>query len=122
MTACPDGWHLPSNAEWTALIDFAGGNDIAGKKLKATTGWNSNGNGTDDYGFSALPGGFGDSDGSFPSAGDFYIVGNYGTWWSASASGYSSYVYYLDIVYNSIEVGRGDYFKSFLRSVRCVKD
>jgi len=55
-TACPSGWHLPDDAEWTTLINFVG--TAAGKKLKSISGWNSNGNGTDDYGFSALPGGY----------------------------------------------------------------
>jgi len=52
-TICPKGWHLPSNAEWDNLVKgFIG--DEAGKKLKAKNGWNENGNGTDDFGFSAL--------------------------------------------------------------------
>jgi len=65
--ACPNGWHLPSNAEWKTLMNYAGGGD-AGTKFKATSGWNDiyttngaylgSGNGTDDYGFAALPGGF----------------------------------------------------------------
>jgi uncharacterized protein (TIGR02145 family) len=78
---CPVGWHLPSNAEWTQLTDFVGGASTAGTKLKSSTGWNSYSGvpaGTDDFGFSALPGGNGNSDGYFSSA------GNYGTWWSAT--------------------------------------
>jgi hypothetical protein len=55
MKAAPQGWHLPSNDEWQTLVDFAGGEDIAGKKLKAKSGWNDDegesGNGTDEYGF-----------------------------------------------------------------------
>ena len=76
--ACPSGWHLPSGAEWTQLTDFVGGASTAGRKLKSTSGWNYNGNGTDEYGFSALPGGNGSSGGNFSSA------GNYGYWWSAT--------------------------------------
>ncbi len=49
--ACPAGYHLPSNEDWTTLIDYMGGQVTAGKKLKAKRGWNDNGNGTDDYGF-----------------------------------------------------------------------
>jgi uncharacterized protein (TIGR02145 family) len=55
---CPKGWHVPTDAEWTALTDYVGGASIAGLKLKATSGWNSGGNGHDNYGFSALPGGY----------------------------------------------------------------
>jgi len=55
-TACPSGWHLPSREEWRVLVDFAGGGEIADKKLKASSGWNDEaGNGTDTYGFAALP-------------------------------------------------------------------
>jgi len=64
---------LPSDKEWQMLVDFVGAD--AGKKLKAKEGWDKNGNGTDEYGFSALPGGRGNSDGNF------YYVGDYGYWW-----------------------------------------
>jgi len=53
--ACPEGWHLPSDDEWTTLTDFIGNG--AGAKLKTTSGWSENGNGTDEFGFSALPSG-----------------------------------------------------------------
>ena len=86
---CPSGWHIPSNDDWDVLINYAGGSETAGRYLKATSGWNSydgvSGNGTDQYGFSALPGGFGYSDGSF------YNVGYRGYWWSASETEYNSY-------------------------------
>ena len=78
---CPSGWHLPSSAEWTTLTDAVGGTSKAGTKLKSSTGWNSYSGipfGTDDYGFSALPGGYGNSDGYFNNA------GSYGRWWSAT--------------------------------------
>jgi uncharacterized protein (TIGR02145 family) len=45
----PEGWHVPSDDEWTELTDFLGGEDIAGQKLKSANGWNINGNGTDEY-------------------------------------------------------------------------
>jgi len=62
MSACPAGWHLPSDDEWTQLTDFVGDSSTAGTKLKSSTGWESFSGvpkGTDDYGFSALPGGGG---------------------------------------------------------------
>jgi len=75
---CPTGWHIPNNAEWQELVNLAGGNnETGGKKLKATSGWDDNGkksgNGTDDYGFSALPGGGGKS----RSGDSFGDVGRY---------------------------------------------
>ena len=57
MTACPSGWHLPTSAEWEALYTEVGGSSIAGKMLKATSGWSRNGNGSDVYLFAALPAG-----------------------------------------------------------------
>lgn len=60
----PEGWHIPGNIDWATLVKNLMGVDIAGTKLKSTTGWKSN-NGTDNIGFSALPGGYRDPDGKF---------------------------------------------------------
>jgi len=115
MKACPSGWHLPSDAEWKALVSFAGGDEIAGRKLKAKNGWEEGGNGTDDFGFSALPGGSGYSDGSFD------VIDRYGYWWSSSEHG-SYYAYFRDMGYDN-EFARWIFYeKSYLFSVRCLKD
>jgi uncharacterized protein (TIGR02145 family) len=112
--ACPAGYRLPSDDEWTALENAVGGKDIAGTKLKSAEGWNNNGNGTDDYGFAALPGGNGRSDGSF------YYAGNYGYWWSATEDDADdAWRRYMNYYY---DVGRDGNFKENLFSVRCVKD
>ena len=117
MKACPAGWRLPSDKEWTALTDFVGGEDTAGTKLKSKTGWSTN-NGyetaTDDYGFSALPGGF-------RWRGRFYDAGNYGNWWSATEGGASG-AWYRGMGYNDDGVGRGYDIKTLLFSLRCVRD
>jgi uncharacterized protein (TIGR02145 family) len=117
LISCPYGWHLPSQAEWESL-----GSDA--KKLKAMSGWNDynsvafgikSGNGTDEYGFSALPGGYG-----YP-AGDFEGVDNEGYWWSASDDGYSSALH--RIFFNSNEYAFWkNYGNSYLFSVRCLQD
>jgi len=114
VTACPSasGWHLPSDEEWQELIDAVG--ESAGAKLRATSGWNSNGNGTDYHGFSALPGGCGYSDGSF------YSVGNLGYWWSAT-EGRIAFAWFRRMNGNNSVVGM-DEVKTALFSVRCVKD
>jgi uncharacterized protein (TIGR02145 family) len=113
---CPSGWHLPSDAEWTKLTDFVGGSSTAGTKLKAKSGWNNNGNGMDDeYGFSALPGGFGLSDDGFLN------VGISGFWWSATESS-ASYAWGRLIDYNYAKVGRYDGGKPYFYPVRCVQD
>ena len=114
--ACPAGFHLPSNDELRALVNYAGGEKNAGKKLKSKAGWNNNGNGTDDYGWSALPGGYGDSDGSFNNA------GSRGYWWSAT-EGDASYARSRNMLYNfDVHVNWNSDNKTYLHSVRCVAD
>jgi uncharacterized protein (TIGR02145 family) len=121
MRVCPSGWHLPSNAEWDVLMATVDGKEMAGKKLKAKSGWNSyqgkSGNGTDKFGFSALPGGGGYSDGSF------HNVGFSGFWRSANEiENYSDLAYYRYMLY-SIDGAYWYYSsKSDLLSVRCVRD
>jgi len=85
-TVCPAGWHLPIDAEWITLENTVGGSKTAGTKLKATSGWISDDgenkpiNGTDDFGFSAVPAGsFGLNGGK-----DYSKSASNSTWWSAS--------------------------------------
>jgi uncharacterized protein (TIGR02145 family) len=122
MTACPDGWSLPSYYEWTELTAYveenSGCSDCAGTKLKATSDWNDYqgafGAGTDNYGFSALPGGYGSS------GGGFYNIGILGHWWSTSEnSSLSAYLWY--IYYGKEDTGWYNDDKSLLFSVRCVE-
>jgi uncharacterized protein (TIGR02145 family)/uncharacterized repeat protein (TIGR02543 family) len=115
---CPAGWHLPSDAEWTALMNTVGGASTAGTKLKSSTDWPSSSRvpvGTNEYGFSALPGGYGDLDGSFSYAGDF------GIWWSATEVD-ANFAWYRNTYYSLEEVYRNYYLKADLYSVRCVED
>jgi len=114
---CPQGWHIPSNADWDILNNFVGGAETAGTKLKATSGWGwySDGNGTDDYGFSALPGGYGGSDGNFS------LAGSYGDWWSASESSSDS-ADDRGMYYFSGDTNWYYGYKSYLFSVRCLQD
>jgi len=113
-TVCPAGFHLPSRQEWNDLEANAGGN-TAGKKLKTRSGWSNNGNGTDEYGFSALPGGYRFSGGSF------YNAGNNGYWWTAT-EGNSGSAYRRDMNYYDDYVYENYYVKSYGYSVRCVED
>jgi uncharacterized protein (TIGR02145 family) len=117
--ACPSGWHLPSKDEWQVLADVVGGNGEAGKKLKAKSGWNDyegkSGNGTDIYGFSALPGGH-------YRSGGFWSVGEGGDWWSTSEGSIDYAAYYRNMYYEVGYLHDYDGDKNHLRSVRCLKD
>ena len=114
----PKGWHVPTDADWTVLTDYLtanGHNGTEGTALKATSGWNSNGNGTDDYGWLGLPGGYRYYDGYFSG------IGGNGSWWSSSQLGTSNaWSRYLDddggSVFRYSDNKRDGY------SVRCLRD
>jgi uncharacterized protein (TIGR02145 family) len=111
MTVCPTGWHLSSRAEWDTLVENIG--DASGTKKKKKSGWDYNGidgNGTNDYGFSALPGG----------RSNLESVGYSAYWWSASE--FDNRAQYYTIVGYDDDVFWGNDDKSNLLSVRCVKD
>jgi len=112
--ACPKGGHLPSKNEWTELVTVVGFK-TGGKELKSTSGWNENGGGTDEYGFSALPGGFRRAHGSF------YHAGDYGYWWTATEHS-GDYAYRRDMHYGHDNVDENYNVKGEGYSVRCVKD
>ena len=115
---CPTGWHVPTDGEWTNLenhITSQGFDGSEGTALKSTSGWNDSGNGTDDFGFSALPGGYRDGIGYFSSAGYF------GGWWSSSPSsgGFAWFRYLNDdvpVIYPFDDNPRDGF------SVRCLRD
>ncbi len=115
---CPAGWHLPSDVEWTELINYLGGEAVAGGKLKETgiTHWNSpNTDATNESGFKALPGGY------RSSSGTFFNIGNTGGWWRSTqydaSSAWNHYLYN-----NKAEAERLFNLKAVGLSVRCVKD
>ena len=119
---CPEGWHLPSRAEWDALIVAVDGSiteymssNTAGTKLKSQTGWYSNGNGTDAFGFSALPAGYRDNNGSY------FNEGNLAYFWSSSEYG-SFNAYNVSLYYNDVYAFLFNYDKLDGFSVRCLED
>ncbi|MDR1812952.1 MAG: hypothetical protein LBQ87_09010 [Candidatus Fibromonas sp.] len=108
QTVCPAGWRLPKNEDWLDLIENSGGN-VAGKKLKSKEDWN----GTDNYGFSALPGGFTKAQG-------FAENGERGYWWTSDT--YGPFGKYSYISSNRDDVVHSEGSKSMAISVRCVMD
>ena len=80
---CPVGWRLPNYDDWSDLERAVGGSSTAGTRLKSQTGWSSGGNGTNEFGWSALPGGR-RAPPAGTSAGTFTDVNNIGYWWSAT--------------------------------------
>ncbi len=114
---CPNGWHLPSESEWTTLTNYLGGENVAGGKLKATNTWKSPNNGaTNSSGFLAFPGGFRNVD-----DGAFGNVGSSGRWWSATQSSGSG-AWSRKLSYRSAEVSRYNGNTSYGFSVRCLMD
>lgn len=115
---CPEGWHLPSDAEWTILIDYLGGKNIAGGKMKeiGTKNWiTPNTGGNNSCGFNGLPGGLRDITGIFGGKGDS------GVWWSLTENSDSD-AYLIGFVYNSTSALSRIINKEAGFSVRCVKN
>ena len=109
----PKGYHIPTDAEWTILTDYLGGDTIAGTKMKSTSGWDNNGSNTS--GFAGLPGGYRDYDGYFLD------VGANGYWWSSSEND-TDFAWYRYLNSNNGNVYRYGYDKKNGFSVRCLRD
>lgn len=109
---CPNGWHVPTSAEWNTLKDYLGSN--AGKKLKSTSGWYNGGNGTDEYSFAALPAGR-----AYGSSVNY--VGSYADFWSATPYN-SNFADLRGLSCSSDNLGSTNFNKDYAQSVRCVKN
>ena len=113
---CPTGWYIPSKEIWEFLIYAAGGENSAGRRLKSSSGWEGNGNGTDDFGFSALP---------------FYTGGWDSEWWINlgknawfwTATEYDNNVaYHTSMYYGNSHAGVDAAEKHVIYPVRCFKN
>ena len=113
---CPEGWHLPSLSEWDELMNYLGGKDEAGGKMKHTDFWKDPNKGaTNESGFSGLPGGFRCNIGNFNS------FSGEGNWWISTEYN-ASHANYQYLFYSHGRLVREQGNKEFAFSVRCVKD
>lgn len=112
MEACPAGWGVPSLEEFQALVAAVGGLPMAGKVLKSTEGWKDGGNGTDEYGFSALPAGYMQEDSTFHNEGE------YAQFWSTSGT---TKMYQLEFFFDRDSSYLFGIYKEYGLSVRCLK-
>jgi uncharacterized protein (TIGR02145 family) len=115
---CPEGWHVPTDAEWDLLATFLGGEDVAGGKLKeaGTSRWvRPNNGGTNASNFTALPGGLRYSDGVYHD----YGFGGY--WWSSTQYS-ASRAFFRFLYYQDSCIYRFDNLKTNGFSVRCLRD
>ena len=128
MIACPGGWYLPSDNEWKILEMYLGmsqsdadgeesrGTD-EGIKLKSTSGWGSSGNGTDEVGFKALPGGY-----YYHNDDSFFLIGTLGSWWTNTENIEQNWKAWRRFMFNIEDgIGRTKYDKYNGYSVRCIK-
>ena len=119
---CPTGWHVPDDSEWQILVDFLGGDKIAGSKLKEAGSNNwvfSNKDATNQSGFTSLPAGLRES-----TYGAFQGEGSFGGWWSASevSTGPLGAAWSRSIHGDTTVVGRSPLFKKDGFTVRCLKN
>jgi uncharacterized protein (TIGR02145 family) len=113
----PQGWHIPSDAEWTTLANTLGGESVAGGKMKepGTANWTINAGADNSSGFAALPGG------SRYGNGIFNDVGIRSSWWSTTEYGTTS-AWYRALNYSSDNIFRYNFIKQYGFSVRCLRD
>jgi uncharacterized protein (TIGR02145 family) len=115
--ACPNGWHIPTDTEWTELGTFLGGDNVAGGKLKeaGTAHWQSpNSGATNESGFTALPAGEYDDT-------HYQLLYQYAVMWSSTETS-STWCKYRYLSYDDTELHTYNYYKDFRYSVRCIKD
>ena len=121
-TVCPEGWRLPTNEDFAQVLaqshdgDSGAVSNKVGAALKARDGWFKKGNGTDEFGFNALPAGYG-------TGGEFDGIGGYAYFWSATedAENPESNAYYLFLSFSSDAASLNSFAKEDYRSVRCVR-
>jgi uncharacterized protein (TIGR02145 family) len=116
---CPDGWHAPSDAEWTLLTDFLGGPLAAGSKLKerGTTHWSSNIGATNESGFTGHPGSFRRPTGTFGGS-----INQYGYWWSTTFISQLGTYFVRQLSFNGFDISSSNFSNNYGCSVRCIRN
>lgn len=114
---CPPGWRLPNDGDWNRLLKAAGNNK--GSVLKSRCGWANDGNGTDDFGFAALPAGGGNGTDQFTG---FGTAAHFWTSSGGAEASSASQITFYDDYSNYVYVGSGLGNKNLVFSVRCIQD
>lgn len=132
-TVCPEGWRLPTNEDFAQVLaqshdgDSGAVSNKVGAKLKSRDGWFKKGNGTDDFGFNALPAGYrgavSKADDGAVAGGKFNGIGGYAYFWSATEDPENpeSNAFYLFLSFSSDAASLNSFAKEDYRSVRCVR-
>jgi len=119
----PQGWHTPTDAEWVTLTATLGGEEVAGAKMKSTSGWAEDDNGTNESGFSALPGGY-----RHYLNGNYDAMGYFAFFWSSTENPHYTDIHYRHPAWTrslndgNSEASRSGNDKQYGFSVRCVRD
>jgi uncharacterized protein (TIGR02145 family) len=114
----PEGWHIPSDHEWSKLVESLGGSRLAGKKIKSKDGWKGSlgiGNGSNESNLSFYPGGDREWNGIFTN------LGSNGNWWSVTEKDFE-YAWYRTLDYYIDNIERYNAGKEVGMSIRCIKD
>ncbi len=123
---CPTDWHVPTDNEWTSLVEFLGGELVAGARMKSlgtidqSTGnwWYPNVAASNESGFNAVPGGWRNSGGN----GNFNSIGFLANWWSASDDGVAGNAWTRRMSADTPEIVRMSFNKRLGQAIRCVRD
>jgi uncharacterized protein (TIGR02145 family) len=117
----PEGWHIPSNEEWELLVEYLGGKEVAGNKLKSKKEWEEP-LGTNESRFNALPGGCRDRHGEFTGLEDDHNWWkSWGYWWTSTAKDKGT-AWCRNLHASGSFVYRDPFFRGYGFSVRCIKD
>jgi uncharacterized protein (TIGR02145 family) len=109
----PVGWTLSSADDWAKLINYLGGQGVAGSKMKSINGWNEGNNGTNESGFTGFPGGYRVENGTFLN------LGSIGIWWSSTEN--NAHIAIDHYLAQNSSAGRSSSPKQRGEAIRCLR-